>query len=315
MLQTRIRSIEPLARDVRLFTLESADGSTLPGFDSGSHVVLQFHGDEQHYANAYSLLNPSPAPDSYRIAVKLDGQSRGGSRWLHERAEVDMPIAVSAPANLFALAPRGPHIFIAGGIGITPFIAHMAALDAVGQHYELHYAFRGVGTAAFAEALQIRRDEADIYLYDAAVGERLDVPALLDGLPPGAHVYVCGPQRLIDAVSEHGAGRIAPGHLHIERFGATAPAEAQGFTVQLARSGIEVAVGPDESILGAIERQTDITVESMCREGYCGTCETRLLGGTALHCDQYLSEPEKAAQQTILICVSRARGPSLTLDL
>lgn len=309
---TEVIAIEQLASDIKAFTLQAVDGA-LPGFRSGSHIIVQMQDGERSFANAYSLINVSDAPQVFRIAVKQDANSRGGSRFMHASVRLGSRLTVSAPANLFALADGpGPHLFIAGGIGITPFIAHMAELDAAGGSYQLHYAFRGTDTAAFVDELSIR---ADVHLYDSTAGARLDVAALLAAAQTGAHVYVCGPQGLIDAVSASSAGRIAPDHLHVERFAATAPATTDSFTVTLARAGLEITVNADESILTAIERQTSLAINCLCREGYCGTCETALLAGDALHYDQYLDDAEKAAQNKILICVSRAKDGVLTLDL
>jgi len=56
-------------------------------------------------------------------------------------------------------------------------------------------------------------------------------------------------------------------------------------------------------------------VECLCREGVCGTCETAILEGEADHFDQYLSDAEKASQKSMMICVSRAKGKKLVLDL
>lgn len=311
-LLTEVVAIDQLACDINAFTLKAVDGA-LPGFSSGSHIIVQMQDGERQYTNAYSLTNVSDAPDVYQIAVKLDANSCGGSRFMHESVGVGNRLAVSAPANLFALADgSGPHLFIAGGIGITPFIAHMAALAAEGESYQLHYAFRGADNAAFVEALRTR---PSVQLYDSAAGQRLDVQALLAAAPVGAQVYVCGPQGLIDAVTAHSAGRIAAGHLHVERFAASAPESVDSFTVTLARAGLDITVNADESILAAIERQTSLEINCLCREGYCGTCETALLAGEAEHYDQYLDDEEKAAQNKILICVSRAKGATLTLDL
>jgi ferredoxin-NADP reductase len=312
---TEVIAIEQLASDIKAFTLKAVHGA-LPGFSSGSHIIVQMQDGKHHYANAYSLTNLSDTPQVFQIAVKRGANSRGGSLFMHEAVAVGSRLSVSAPANLFTLAGGpGPHLFIAGGIGITPFIAHMTALDAVGGGYQLHYAFRGADSAAFVEELGARQGAGGVHLYDSVVGNRLDVAALLAAAPPDAHVYVCGPQGLIDDVSAKCAGRLAPDHLHVEQFSVAAPAAAEGFAVTLARSGLEIVVGPDESILQAIERQTSVSINCLCREGYCGTCETVLLAGEAEHYDQYLDDEEKAAQNKILICVSRAKAGTLTLDL
>jgi len=48
----------------------------------------------------------------------------------------------------------------------------------------------------------------------------------------------------------------------------------------------------------------------------CSCCWTRLLGGEADHRDHVLSSAEKLANESIMICVSRAAdGETLILDL
>jgi len=311
---TEVIAIDTLAADIKQFTLQSLDG-TLPSFDSGSHIVVQLGLAEQQCANAYSLINDA-AEGVFKIAVKHDAASCGGSRHLHEEVGVGSRLTVSPPANLFCLAnTAGRHVFIAGGIGITPFIAHMQAMERQGGCYALHYAFRGANSAAFTAILEARRRDGLAQLYDTATGARPDIPAIVAELASDDHLYVCGPASLIDAVTAAAVGRITPERLHVERFSAQPLDDGAAFTVHLARSGATISVAADESILAAIERQTDVAVECLCREGYCGTCETALLDGEALHRDQYLDEDDRAAQQKIMICVSRAKGHTLTLDL
>ncbi|WP_289830894.1 PDR/VanB family oxidoreductase [Crenobacter oryzisoli] len=313
---TEVIAIDTLTADIKQFTLKPLDGM-LPPFDSGSHIVVQLGLAERPCANAYSLINDA-AEGVFKIAVKHDAASRGGSRHLHEAVSIGSRLMVSPPANLFRLADTtGRHVFVAGGIGITPFIAHMQALERSGDRYALHYAFRGASSAAFSAMLEARRRDGLALLYDTATGARPDVDTIVAGLAPDDHLYVCGPASLIDAVAVAAAsvGRIEPERLHVERFSAQPLEDGAAFTVHLARSGATIAVSADESILAAIERQTDIAVECLCREGCCGTCETALLDGEALHRDQYLDEADRAAQKKIMICVSRAKSRSLTLDL
>ncbi|MDN0084196.1 PDR/VanB family oxidoreductase [Crenobacter sp. SG2305] len=311
---TEVIAIDALTADIKQFTLQPLDGA-LPPFDSGSHIVVQLGLAERPCANAYSLINDA-AEGVFKIAVKHDAASLGGSRHLHEAVSIGSRLMVSPPANLFRLADTlGRHVFVAGGIGITPFIAHMQALERQGGCYTLHYAFRGANSAAFGDMLEARRRDGLAQLYDTTTGKRPDLAAIVAGLAPDDHLYVCGPTSLIDAVTAAAVGRIAPERLHVERFSAQPLDDGAAFTVQLARSGATVTVDADESILAAIERQTDVAVECLCREGYCGTCETALLDGEVLHRDQYLDEADRAAQKKIMICVSRAKSRSLTLDL
>jgi ferredoxin len=136
-------------------------------------------------------------------------------------------------------------------------------------------------------------------------------------------VYCCGPEGLLTAVEEHCRERETPLDLHSERFGATAPSgpdsapgdEATGgFEVELKRSGKVLTVPPHRSILDAV-RDVAPEVMSSCEEGFCGTCETRVLEGTPEHADSILSERERARGRTMMICVGRSRTPRLVLDL
>ncbi len=300
----------PLAPRIRELTL--LPDAAYPAYASGSHLLVQVGERADSPANAYSLLG-APRADGLRIAVAQAEPSRGGSAWLHSLAPGDR-VRLTLPRNLFPLHEGARrHLFIAGGIGITPFVSHLAALDAAGGDYQLHYAFRGAEDAAFIDALA---GNPRVTLYDSRRGQRLDIPALLADTAPTEHVYACGPRRLLDALWQAGAELRADGRLHIEAFDA-APAglTGQGFSVRLVRSGVNVEVGHDESILDAIQRQSPVRVDSLCREGYCGTCETRLLSGRAEHRDRYLSDAEQQAQDRILLCVSRAACERLELDL
>ena len=316
MVVTKVVAVTPLIKEL---TLAAVDGGDLPTFTGGSHIIVQFGEGEQRHANAYSLMGSCRQRQHYQVAVRRDDEGRGGSRLIHEGMGVGTHVRVTPPNNLFALT-AGAHkqVLIAGGIGITPFLAQIEELQAQGADFELHYAFRSAAHGAYVARLQQDLGPTKLSLYDASQGQQLSVLDTVGAQPAGSHVYVCGPLSLIDAVVE---AATASGYdaacIHYEKFHAVLPTAAdgaQGFTVTLAKSQKDVWVGPDESILQAIERQ-NIAVECLCREGYCGTCETAIVAGEAIHLDAYLSDEEKAAQATMMICVSRARSPHITLDL
>jgi ferredoxin len=160
-----------------------------------------------------------------------------------------------------------------------------------------------------AELCRSYGDRVSVFPQDEA--GLLDLDALLAGPPPGTEVYCCGPEPLLAAMEE----RCPPGSLHVERF---TPAEdtgpRTGFQVGLAVSGRTLAVPPGRSILETVE-EAGIRVLSSCREGTCGTCETAVLEGVPDHRDVLLTEDERAACDTMMICVSRSRSPRLVLDL
>lgn len=311
----RIEAVTPL---IKRFTLAAADGGALPPFTGGSHVIVQMRDGERRYNNAYSLMSSPDALETYQIGVRREADSKGGSAFLHDQVKEGDLLAITAPNNLFALAPEARHhVLVAGGIGITPFVSQMHELRRGGGSYELHYAFRAPEHGAFKDELAALAAESSgrVQTYVDSLGQQLDLAALVARLADGAHLYVCGPAPLIEALRD--AARDAgldPARVHWEQFAAPAQ-DGAAFTVVLAKSGKTVAVGANESILKAIEKDGSVPVECLCREGVCGTCETRILEGEAEHLDQYLSDAEKAAGRTMMICVSRARTGTLVLDL
>lgn len=56
-------------------------------------------------------------------------------------------------------------------------------------------------------------------------------------------------------------------------------------------------------------------VMTSCEDGFCGTCETTVLEGVPEHHDTILSEKERAAGKTMMVCVGRSCTPRLVLDL
>jgi tetrachlorobenzoquinone reductase len=84
--------------------------------------------------------------------------------------------------------------------------------------------------------------------------------------------------------------------------------------LHLARSGLRIAVDTETSILEAL-LMAGIDVASSCQQGVCGTCETRVVAGTPEHRDMILSDAERAANNIMMICCSRALSAELTLDL
>ena len=311
MIEVQVTDVRQLTPVVREFSLRAIDGS-LPGFSCGSHVQVVLPIEGRTLRNAYSLLGDPRETGVYRIAVRLQEGSRGGSRYLHEQVRFGDRLQIGAPSNLFALHSQARHhILVAGGIGITPFMAYLAELEAQGASFELHYAYRSGLTDAYADELSERLGER-FHGYDAAAGQRLSCADLFAGKPLGSHLYVCGPQRLLDELKTLADSYgWSAGRLHWEAF--AAPEPGQPFTVELTRSGQRLQVPGDHSLLEALEA-AGVEVPNLCRGGVCGQCTTRYLSGEVEHRDHYLDEQQRG--EALMPCVSRGGGSgTLLLDL
>lgn len=308
----RVAAIEPLSERITRFRFEHPEGKPLPVFSGGAHVIVEMEDDGTIRRNAYSLISDPMDPSGWEIAVQREDGGRGGSRFMHTRVKVGDTLHLGAPVNLFALDLRAKkHLMIAGGVGITPFLAQIRQLAHIHGRYELHYA---VPTRAEAAALPLLR-QADTHLHVSAEGSRLDIPALLAAQPIGTVAYVCGSAAMIAAVVEAARALGWPAHaVHSEEF--LAPQPGPPFEARLARSGVTVKVGQHQSLLDAIEA-AGVAAPCLCRGGVCGQCETQVLAcdGVIEHHDHWLEEGRKAANDRMMICVSRFKGRELVLDL
>ena len=314
-LEVEVTAIEQVTPLIKHFKLRPVSGDAMPAFSGGSHIVVVMRTPTRVYRNPYSLLSPPHSLDSYEIGVRRMEESRGGSHFMHDRVGVGTRLEIAHPVNLFALDKIArKHVLIAGGIGITPFMAHLEDLHEGRVPYELHYSVRGREHAAFLPRILERTGERVRMYYDSD-GQSIDFDGLLSNQPLGTHVYVCGPAGMIDKVAATAREWGWPdSHIHWEQF--SAPPVGDAFDVFLARSKVTVHVPPDQSLLESIEAQ-GVEVPYLCRGGVCGFCQTRVLelDGELIHNDHFLSDAEKAKRNTIMPCVSRARCKSLVLDL
>lgn len=315
MIEARILSVEQLSPDVKSFAVEATTGERMPAAEPGSHIDL-------HLPNVlirqYSLCEESDG-SRYEFAVKRMPDSRGGSKYVHENLAAGDVVTISPPRNNFVLG-RHPHtLFIAGGIGITPIIAMSRKLAAEERSFALHYFCRDAAAPfdGFVDELAAMGcAKRHLGLDPAATAHTLS--GLLAGdLPAGTHVYVCGPEPLMDETVRLAAPKLGTRAVHLERFSPRSVAVGvadRAFAVKLARSGRVFDVPADKSLLSVLVA-AGIRISSSCQEGVCGSCVTGVLSGIPDHRDSFLTDEERNAGQDICPCVSRANTPELVLDL
>jgi vanillate O-demethylase ferredoxin subunit len=314
LINVLVRGVRIEAQDIRSFELVAQPGEQLPAWLPGAHVQVHLPG---LISRAYSLCNHAGETDCYRIAVKLETQSRGGSRAMHALAPGDR-LQTSAPRNLFELdAGAQRHVLIAGGIGITPLYAMFNALQGSAA-CEMHYFTRSDAHAAFADRLQ----RGTTLHAGLAVTETAGALSAIMARHAGFErttFYTCGPAAFMNAV-EHALATagIPPAQLRSERFGAEPPPATKqvtrgSFRIVFARSKIEADVAPGVPIID-VARTHGVDIPTSCEQGVCGACMSDVLDGVPEHHDAYLSDTEQASGRLILPCVSRCAGPRLVID-
>jgi vanillate O-demethylase ferredoxin subunit len=317
LLQVKVTERSELADGIASFELAAVDDTLLPDFLAGAHIDVHLSGG---LIRQYSLYDLPGEHQRYRISVLRDPQSRGGSMQLLDTVREGDRLAISAPRNHFGLHV-GPEcsLLFAGGIGITPILCMAEQLSREGRPFELHYCGRSAQRMAFVDRLlgSSYAGQVQIHVDDGPDAQKLDARAAIG--PPAAdkHLYVCGPTGFMDHVLGTARALGWPEEqLHREYFAAT-PIDhsADGrFELQLKSSGRLIPVAADQSAADAL-LGAGFDIPLSCEQGVCGTCITKVVGGTPDHRDLYLTDAEHARNDCFTPCCSRARTPLLVLDL
>ncbi|KLN62501.1 hypothetical protein WH96_03160 [Kiloniella spongiae] len=310
-----INAIKDQALNIKTYELVSPDGEPLPPFTPGAHIDF-FLPDG--LIRQYSLSNSAQERNRYVVGIQKEEHGRGGSRLIHDQFKVGDAVEISAPRNNFTLDETAQRYkLIAGGIGITPIMSMARRLKAIDKPFQLHYACRNEQRAAFLEELKSSElSKHVVFSYDDVHGP-LNTLVLFGRPEPDVKIYCCGPTGLMDAV-KFATSSWAEGSVRFEHFSASedsGPRDDDGsFEIIIQSTGRVLKVPADKSILSVLE-ENGFFIDHACCEGICGTCETGMIHGEADHRDMILTEAEKKENQQIMVCCSRAKTPTLTLDL
>lgn len=315
-LSINVEKIQQENDRIKSFRLRAVSGEQLPEFQPGAHLQVNVKlPDGSDAKRHYSLLSDPSDRKTYEIGVLKEPEGRGGSVYMHEQINEGDTIQILAPKNEFPMASNADHsILIAGGIGITPILSMLHKLASDKQSFEMHYSAREASGLAFRNRIeQLAGNNAHFYASQDPDGQRLDLSNLLSTPQPGVHVYFCGPRGMITAIREIAEAQGWPAaQIHFESFGAQPLADDQPIRVHLAKSNKTITVPADKSILDTL-LDAGISVPHDCKRGECTMCTTQVLGGNPDHRDLCLSSEEKSS--SMCICVSRAQGEELKLDL
>jgi ferredoxin-NADP reductase len=311
----RVQAIRWQAQGICSFELVDPAGHALEPFEAGAHVDVHLPGG---IVRSYSLAGDARDGSHWLLGVLLEPKSQGGSAAMHNKVRVGDLLEVGSARNAFPLARGAKHsILIAGGIGITPLKSMAHALKAEGASFELHYCARSTNHVAFMNELQavVPQEHLHFHFDGGEPSKGLDISNLLKEVAPDTHVYYCGPAGFMRACAEASA-HWPKETVHCEHFKApdSKPLELPdgAFEVHLVKSGATIQVGPDQTIVRAIEL-TGRRVPTSCLSGLCGACKVEYVAGEVDHRDYILNDDEKT--HCITVCVSRAKGKTLSLNL
>ncbi|KAI1270040.1 PK beta-barrel-protein domain-containing protein-like protein [Xylariaceae sp. FL1019] len=265
----------------------------------GAHARLKLPNG---LVRSYSIVSGSD--NRFELGIALDEASRGGSAYLHNDAKEGDVIQVGRiTTDLTPASAASNHVFIVGGIGITAFLSMMEQYRQINFETTLHFGIRSEDEIPFRDRIDGLKES--VRLYDKSKGQRLDIGAVLRSLSWNSHVYVCGPNRMLEEVMlEAKKCGLGEDEIHYEAFGADTTGDP--FEVEVVnREGKVLKVEEEETLLDVLKEHFG-DIASSCEVGNCGTCRVSLKCGQVEHRGTALSEEDK--KDSLLSCVSRGIG-------
>ena len=177
----------------------------------GQFITVRIDETNERY-RSYSVAKPSDDPSLVTIAVKLDRKGWGSPR-IFKMKEGDS-VRLEGPMGDFTITgSQSDRIFIAGGIGITPFLslARHAAQSSPANSVHVIYGTEGPGDVIYRDYLEELKKEHPNFDYtitlsspgDAWDGGRGLVTDVLDDMSlEGKEAYLCGSGPMIRAATE-----------------------------------------------------------------------------------------------------------------
>lgn len=314
-ISARIAGCDASTSEVNSYVLTPVAGEQFPQASAGAHIDVHLG---KGLVRQYSLYGDPADRTQYRIAVKREDNGRGGSRRLHDTLGVGDVIQIGSPRNLFHLnSDAQDYVLVAGGIGVTPIMSMAHALQARQKGFRMHLCARS--RAAVPLRCEIEKskfsEKVRLHLDDEGPEQKFSQESL-PAWQTGQLLYLCGPEPFMRWVKELAAKRGWPeSAIHTESFSSgVAQTENTSFEMVLKRSGISLRVPEDKSALEVLQ-QNKVPVVASCTQGLCGACVCDVASGEVEHRDHYLGDDEKRANRKMLVCVSRAQGERIELDL
>ncbi|KRF10455.1 ferredoxin--NADP reductase [Nocardioides sp. Soil796] len=322
----KVRVVEVIAEtpDARSIVVEPevADASHF-GYRPGQFLTLNIPTDrEGGAARCYSLSSSPSLDERLKITVKRT-EGGYGSNWVCDHLGVDDVIEVLAPSGTFT--PRSldvDFLLFAAGSGITPVMSILkTALHEGSGKVALVYANRDEQSVIFRDELVALEKAYDdrlqvIHLLESVQGlPRARTLEQLAGMWADRHVFMCGPEPFMDAVtaavSEAG---VTPDRVHHEKFLSLGSDPFADSVVELDDAGptstVEVTLDgatttlawPRSNKLLDVLLAAGLEAPYSCREGNCSACACIVLEGDLEMERNEVLEAEDIAEGIVLGC-------------
>lgn len=215
----RVSAVRRLNGNTTEVTL-SPKGQKL-GHEPGQFLFARFPGDKVLDESHPFTISSAPAEDSLRLTIKASGDF---TRHLHKNLNEGAEALLEGPYGLFQYRAGGlKQVWIAGGIGITPFLSFIRH-GKIDRQIDFYYTVRAREEALFLDEIEAAaRRYINFRVFTRFSLEEgsltLREIAQTTGDLHQRDIYLCGPWGMIQAfVEEFGAMGVPDEHIHYEEF-------------------------------------------------------------------------------------------------
>ncbi len=331
------------------FTIPSALNETFK-FRQGQHLTLKAIIDDEDVRRSYSLCS-SPLDNKWQVAVKQIPEGKF-STYINEKLKTGDEIEVMAPSGTFGVEvnPKKPknYLFFAAGSGVTPVLsmikAHLASEP--NSTCKLFYVNKTAKSIIFKEELEqlrntyfgrleiyyfLTKERRDIELFNGRFDDdkmRVLTKTFID-IPDTSEVFLCGPEKMVNYVSEYLINAGLPKELvHFELFVTGLSEEDIKRAERLAQQnveGIEVVIvdGGKEFVFTMTKDYDNILDAALgagadlpfaCKGGVCSTCKCRVIEGSVEMKINYALDEKEVSQQLVLSCQAVPTAEKVVVD-
>ena len=319
-------------------------------FRQGQHLTLKADIDGEDVRRSYSLCS-SPIESKWQVAVKLIPSGKF-STYINEELKTGDQLEVMAPSGTFGVPVKPEeqknYLFFAAGSGITPVLSmiktHLKAEP--NSTCKLFYVNKTAKSIIFKEELEqlrntyfgrleiyyfLTKERRDIELFNGRFDdEKMEVltKTFID-IPDTSEVFLCGPEKMVNYVSEYLINKGLPkGLVHYELFVTGLSEEDIKRAERLAQQnveGIEVTIvdGGKEFEFTMTKEYDNILDAALgagadlpfaCKGGVCSTCKCRVVEGAVEMKINYALDEKEVSQQLVLSCQSVPTTEKVVVD-
>ncbi len=319
-------------------------------FRQGQHLTLKAIIDGEDVRRSYSLCS-SPLDNKWQVAVKQIPEGKF-STYINEKLKAGDDLEVMAPSGTFGVEVNNEkpnnYLFFAAGSGVTPVLsmvkAHLASEP--NATCKLFYVNKTAKSIIFKEELEqlrnsyfgrfeiyyfLTKERRDIELFNGRFDdEKMQVltKTFID-IPDTSEVFLCGPEKMVNYVSEYLVNAGLPKELiHFELFVTGLSEEdikraerlsqqnVEGIEVTIVDGGKEFSFTMtkdyDNILDAALGAGADLPFA--CKGGVCSTCKCRVIEGSVEMKVNYALDEKEVSQQLVLSCQAVPTAEKVVVD-